>query len=89
MCGQGEAHRTLVADGRTTLFGHRTGDAFEAQLSARLGKAGLRIATGPVPFLLATPTETTGAIDPATLIDRLRHWPAPWGNRVREEGGVG
>ena len=49
----------------------------------RTDEIGLRIDREPVPALLATPTTTTGHIDPATLVDRVaaaerdgwRPWP--------------
>ncbi|QDY75705.1 DUF6493 family protein [Streptomyces qinzhouensis] len=43
-------------------------------LSARLREAGYRVWTDPMPFLLATPTLTTGALDPLVLVERLREY---------------
>ncbi|AZK93019.1 DUF7824 domain-containing protein [Streptomyces tsukubensis] len=48
--------------------------ALEAVLTARLREAGHRVWTDPMPFLLATPTRTTGALDPLVLVERLREY---------------
>ncbi|MET9952709.1 DUF6493 family protein [Streptomyces sp. NPDC006339] len=47
--------------------------ALTRAVDARVWEAAWLVATeGPVPFLLATPTRHTGAIDPPVLVERLR-----------------
>ncbi|MFJ5229813.1 DUF6493 family protein [Kitasatospora sp. NPDC088391] len=43
-------------------------------LGRRLDEIAWRLAGDPVPLLLATPTRTTGAVDPATLVERTAHY---------------
>ncbi|WP_043173542.1 DUF6493 family protein [Streptomyces sp. NRRL B-24484] len=49
---------------------------FDQQTAARLEEAVLRLATRPLPHLLATPTDTTGSIDPVVLVERLAGYAA-------------
>ncbi|MGW8761381.1 DUF7825 domain-containing protein [Streptomyces sp. NPDC055815] len=46
--------------------------ALSGVLDARLWEAADLVGTGALPFLLATPTRHTGAIDPLVLVERLR-----------------
>lgn len=43
----------------------------ERLISARIAQTGLWVTERPVPFLLSTPTWTTGHIDPHALVDRI------------------
>ncbi|GLF95686.1 DUF7824 domain-containing protein [Streptomyces yaizuensis] len=45
-----------------------------AAAAARLGEVAWRIRTETLPLLLATPTWDTGALDPETLVERLREY---------------
>lgn len=45
--------------------------ALERFVARRLAEAGLWVSERPVPFLLSTPTWTTGHIDPHALVDRI------------------
>ncbi|MFE1805561.1 DUF6493 family protein [Streptomyces sp. NPDC059533] len=45
--------------------------AFHVAAHARLAEAARYVADGPLPFLLAFPTHTSGSLDPRTLIERL------------------
>ncbi|WP_377272302.1 DUF6493 family protein [Peterkaempfera sp. SMS 1(5)a] len=57
--------------GRASVFGARH-TAFGAVMAARLIEAAWQIVDTPPPGLLATPTVATGALDPASLVGRLR-----------------
>ncbi|MET7617147.1 DUF6493 family protein [Streptomyces sp. NPDC005408] len=46
----------------------------EAVVNARLWEVAFFVRTRPLPFLLATPTWQTGALDPAELVGRLREY---------------
>ncbi|MGW5423292.1 DUF7824 domain-containing protein [Streptomyces sp. NPDC003943] len=48
--------------------------ALTRAIDARMWEAGWLMVTTPVPFLLATPTWHTGAIDPLVLVARLREY---------------
>ncbi|MFF5972995.1 DUF6493 family protein [Streptomyces sp. NPDC012769] len=49
--------------------------ALTRAIDARVWEAAWLVATeGPVPFLLATPTRHTGAIEPSVLVERLREY---------------
>ncbi|MEU4104550.1 DUF6493 family protein [Streptomyces tanashiensis] len=48
--------------------------ALSGVLDARLWEAAGLVGTGALPFLLATPTRHTGAIDPLVLVERLREY---------------
>ncbi|MBB4981894.1 MULTISPECIES: DUF7824 domain-containing protein [Streptomyces] len=48
--------------------------ALSGVLDARLWEAAGLVGTAALPFLLATPTWHTGAIDPLVLVDRLREY---------------
>ncbi|MEU3600463.1 DUF6493 family protein [Streptomyces sp. NPDC006798] len=62
---------TLRKDGKDARC---PSEALEALLSARLREIGYRLLTDPQPFLLATPTLDTGALDPLVLVERLREY---------------
>ncbi|MFJ6214167.1 DUF6493 family protein [Streptomyces sp. NPDC092296] len=47
---------------------------FGRVLAARLLEAAWQVVTAPPPFLLATPTDSTGGLDPAELVRRLREY---------------
>ncbi|MEU3571317.1 DUF6493 family protein [Kitasatospora sp. NPDC036755] len=67
-------HVALAAVGQATPESLRSpgfGTEFGDVLAGRLEEAADRIRTGGTPFLLATPTSATGALDAATLVDRL------------------
>ncbi|MFJ1796904.1 DUF7824 domain-containing protein [Kitasatospora griseola] len=72
-------HVALAAAGQATPETLRSpgfGTEFGNVLAGRLEEAADRIRTGRTPFLLATPTSATGALDTATLIDRLAAYEA-------------
>lgn len=50
---------------------HRSNSLFGDQLADRLEEAARQILAGGVPFLLATPTSATGALEAAVLVERL------------------
>ncbi|PBC76621.1 hypothetical protein BX265_1342 [Streptomyces sp. TLI_235] len=56
---------------RRGVFRTSWSTAFDAQIASRLEEAVLRLVARPLPYLLATPTDATGAIDPAALVARL------------------
>ncbi|MFE4513607.1 DUF6493 family protein [Kitasatospora sp. NPDC056783] len=60
----------LVGKGRSALHGSRT-SVHGAVLAARLEEAARQLVQGPPPYLLATPTDATGALDAAVLVERL------------------
>ncbi|MFG2818235.1 DUF6493 family protein [Kitasatospora sp. NPDC048365] len=75
VCGRISARRAeAVRTGREFLFRNRFTDAFEGPLAARLEEVLWRLVVRPVPLLLATPTEATGALDPAVLVERLARY---------------
>ncbi|MFC5642933.1 DUF6493 family protein [Kitasatospora cinereorecta] len=81
VCGRIPAHQAWAAvQGRQNWFRHHWTTSFDHQRAARLEEAVWRIVVRPVPFLLAIPTDATGAIDPAALVDRLTRY---------EEAGLG
>ncbi|MFF0561204.1 DUF6493 family protein [Streptomyces sp. NPDC004266] len=49
-------------------------EALSGVLDARLREAAGLVGTDALPFLLATPTWSTGAIDPRVLVERLREY---------------
>ncbi|MFJ8045615.1 DUF6493 family protein [Kitasatospora sp. NPDC096147] len=51
-----------------------SGRHFQAQLAARLDEAAHQLAGTRVPLLLATPTQETGALDPAALVERVARY---------------
>ncbi|MFJ1708838.1 DUF6493 family protein [Kitasatospora sp. NPDC088346] len=53
------------------LRGHDEGSGLTDHLASRIEETVHRLATRPVPYLLATPTNATGALDAATLVERL------------------
>ncbi|MFF4649249.1 DUF6493 family protein [Streptomyces sp. NPDC001380] len=57
--------------GRWRAFGHGL-SGFGAVLAARFAEAACQVVRVPPPGLLATPTHSTGALDPAELVRRLR-----------------
>jgi hypothetical protein len=63
--GRGLAARARGSDGG------RYDHPLERVISRRLAEVGLWVTERPVPFLLSTPTWTTGHIDPHALVDRL------------------
>lgn len=76
-----------VATGRPSFSGLREARAeiardlchrsvLRAVIDTRLAEAAQRIISQRPPFLLATPTWSTGAIDPAVLVERLRVYEA-------------
>jgi hypothetical protein len=66
----GRAH--AVAHGREGgLRGHHGASGFEAQLASRVEETIWRLTARPLPYLLATPTLATGALDAAVLVERL------------------
>ncbi|MFI1524793.1 DUF7825 domain-containing protein [Kitasatospora cineracea] len=66
-------HVALAAAGRATPDPVRGNwsTVFGNALASRLEEAADGIRSGRTPFLLATPASTTGALDAATLVDRL------------------
>ncbi|MFD0279382.1 DUF6493 family protein [Kitasatospora sp. NPDC127111] len=78
VAGQVEQHRSgpvFRNKGRHALQGaHYT--AYGKVLAARLSEAAERIITDRPPFLLATPTDATGALDAAVLVGRLAGYEA-------------
>ncbi|WNI26043.1 DUF6493 family protein [Streptomyces sp. ITFR-16] len=70
----GRVSMRTIHDGRARWTG--TGTCCHAALDgvvyARLWEAAAEIRTGALPFLLATPTWHTGALDPLELVERLR-----------------
>ncbi|MGW2473347.1 DUF7824 domain-containing protein [Streptomyces sp. NPDC001665] len=70
----GRISRRAVHDGQTreTPTGSCSHAALDAVVGARLWEAAADVHTGRVPYLLATPTWHTGAIDAPELVERLR-----------------
>ncbi|WP_369149236.1 DUF6493 family protein [Streptomyces sp. R44] len=64
-----EFHRTKGHGADSCLH-----QALSAVLDARLWEAAALVGTDALPFLLATPTWHTGAIDPLVLVERLRQY---------------
>ncbi|MFE0425621.1 DUF6493 family protein, partial [Streptomyces sp. NPDC058953] len=64
--------RILGADGKDP--GACPHEALSGLLSARLREVAYRLRMDPPPFLLATPTRDTGALDPGVLVERLREY---------------
>ncbi|MFE4970569.1 DUF6493 family protein [Kitasatospora sp. NPDC056651] len=60
----------LVGKGRSPLHGSRT-SVHGAVLAARLEEAARQLIQGPPPYLLATPTDASGALEAAVLVERL------------------
>lgn len=96
----GRVSEEAVGDGRArwTATGTCCHAALDGVLYARLWEAAAAIRTGELPFLLATPTWHTGALDPMALVERLLTYqrlgvtpgPADFGQallRVRRTGG--
>ncbi|MFE6872454.1 DUF6493 family protein [Kitasatospora sp. NPDC057692] len=78
VAGQADPHRrgfVFRNKGREPLRGTHTTD-YGKVLAARITEAAERIATGAPPYLLATPTDATGAIAAATLVERLAGYEA-------------
>ncbi len=72
-------HVALVAARRTTpepLRSTYRATDFGDQLAGRLEEAARQVDAGRTPFLLATPTSSTGALDAATLVERLAAYEA-------------
>ncbi|WP_405010643.1 DUF6493 family protein [Kitasatospora sp. NBC_01539] len=66
----GQAHELVRARHHGPLRFNWT-TSFDAQIAARLEEAVLRLVLRPLPYLLATPTLSTGAIDAGVLVERL------------------
>ncbi|MER8182073.1 DUF6493 family protein [Kitasatospora sp. NPDC094015] len=60
---------------RSPLRGQRL-TVFGAQLAARLEEAAWQVRATPPPYLLAVPTDTTGALAAGTLVERLAGYEA-------------
>ncbi|MEK2489767.1 DUF6493 family protein [Kitasatospora purpeofusca] len=75
---QADPHRlghVFRKKGRHPLHGeHNT--AYGTVLAARISEAAERVATDPVPLLLATPTDATGAIAATALVGRIAAYEA-------------
>lgn len=65
----------LGGKGRSALRGPRT-TVHGAVLAARLEEAARQIVQGRAPYLLATPTDATGALDAAVLVERIAGYEA-------------
>ncbi|GAA5016444.1 hypothetical protein GCM10025734_66160 [Kitasatospora paranensis] len=66
------ARAHAVAHGKEGgLRGYHGATGFDAQLASRIEEVVRRLAARPVPYLLATPTLATGALDAGVLVDRL------------------
>ncbi|MBD0671986.1 hypothetical protein BU198_15045, partial [Streptomyces sp. CBMA156] len=65
----------LGGKGRSALRGDRT-TVHGAVLAARLEEASRQLFRDPPPYLLATPTDTTGALDAAVLVERIAGYEA-------------
>ncbi|MFD9689573.1 DUF6493 family protein [Kitasatospora sp. NPDC059088] len=65
----------LTGSGRTPLRGPRT-SPHGTVLAARLEEAAWQVTANRPPYLLAVPTDTTGAIEPAALVERLAGYQA-------------
>ncbi|WP_328899090.1 DUF6493 family protein [Streptomyces sp. NBC_00441] len=74
----GRISRRAVHDGQTrgTATGTCSHAALDAIVHARLWEAAAGIRTGRLPYLLATPTWHTGAIDASELVERLSGYQA-------------
>ncbi|MFD9127391.1 DUF6493 family protein [Kitasatospora sp. NPDC059571] len=68
MLSPSRAH--AVSRGRDTGL-RRTGTAFDLHLVSRIEEAVLRLTVRPLPYLLATPTEGTGALAADVLAERI------------------
>lgn len=60
------------ANARLPPAGRCVHAGLEGVVEARLREIAYRVRTRSLPFLLATPTWTTGALDPGDLVERLR-----------------
>ncbi|GAA1217750.1 DUF6493 family protein [Kitasatospora nipponensis] len=72
-------HVAAVAARRTApelLRSTHRATAFGNLLAGRLEEAARQLRSGRTPFLLATPTLSTGALDPAVLVERLAGYEA-------------
>ncbi|MFE6050341.1 DUF6493 family protein [Kitasatospora sp. NPDC056446] len=65
----------LGIKGRSPLRGART-TVHGAVLAVRLEEAAGQLGRTPPPYLLATPTDASGALDPAVLVERLAGYEA-------------
>ncbi|MFF8771120.1 DUF6493 family protein [Kitasatospora sp. NPDC015120] len=77
VAGKAEPHRpgAVFRKGRNPLRGtHNT--EYGNVLAARICEAAERVTTDTPPFLLATPTDATGAIAASTLVERLARYEA-------------
>ncbi|WP_406448093.1 DUF6493 family protein [Streptomyces sp. NBC_00876] len=96
----GQVSPRTIHDGqaRWTATGTCVHAALDGVMYARLWEAAAEMRSGRLPFLLATPTWHTGAIDPLELVERLRGYrdldvapgPADFAQallRVRRTGG--
>ncbi|MCU7821767.1 DUF6493 family protein, partial [Kitasatospora sp. DSM 101779] len=72
----GQAHQAVNPSHRRGRFRTAWSTPFDHQTAARLEEAALRLVTRPLPYLLATPTDSTGSIDPAALVERLAGYAA-------------
>ncbi|MFJ7279288.1 DUF6493 family protein [Kitasatospora sp. NPDC098663] len=78
VAGETPPHRIwdfLGGKGRSPLRG-RNNTAQGTALAARLEEAAWQVTADRPPYLLAIPTDTTGALDPGTLVERLAGYQA-------------
>ncbi|MEY9965408.1 hypothetical protein ABIA33_003450 [Streptacidiphilus sp. MAP12-16] len=77
VAGQVPAHHLLAPlQGPHSPLRGRLTTAFGGQLASRLEEAAWYALSGRIPFLLATPTSATGALEAATLVERLAAYEA-------------
>ncbi|MFC5663272.1 DUF6493 family protein [Kitasatospora misakiensis] len=78
VAGQVDPHRlgyVFRNKGRHPLRGEYN-SVYGTVLAARIAEAAERVGTDPVPLLLATPTDTTGALAATALVERLAAYEA-------------
>ncbi|MFJ2862154.1 DUF6493 family protein [Kitasatospora sp. NPDC087314] len=78
VAGETPPHRfwdVLGGKGRSPLRGQNN-TVYGTVLAARMEEAAWQVAAQSPPYLLATPTDTTGALDPGTLVERLAGYQA-------------
>ncbi|MGW1726000.1 DUF7824 domain-containing protein [Streptomyces sp. NPDC002306] len=71
LAGEGPAARLRPGDSRGSTARSCAHGALARAFEARLWEVAYRIGTDPLPFLLSTPTWSTGLLEPDALVERL------------------